>query len=70
MLRWIARLTRRGEDVTGDGVEAARRERKLSEKRLEETQVALIIPLRELRAENHIQPLIAEYVKRQRKRDK
>jgi hypothetical protein len=70
MLGWITRLRRRGEDVTSEDVEAAKRERQLSEERLADTRVALIIPLGELRAENHIQPLIAEYVKRQRKKDK
>jgi hypothetical protein len=57
--------TRRQHDL-----EAARREREISQQRLDDTHVAVIIPLRELRAENHITSLIQDAIRKRQVKDK
>jgi hypothetical protein len=64
---WGFKRKQSGEQVSHD-VDAARHERELSEQRLEDAQVAVIIPLRELREENHIMDLVSRRV-RKMKRD-
>lgn len=59
---WQARSSRHD-------VERARAERELSQQRLDDAQVAVIIPLRELRAENHIQDLVQRTFQRRPKED-
>jgi hypothetical protein len=54
---WRFRRRPTGEQVSRE-VEEARRERQLSERRLDETQVQLIVPLSALRRENHITELV------------
>lgn len=51
-------------------LETARREREISQKRLDEAHVAVIVPLRELRAANHITSLIQEAIKKHQEQDK
>ena len=44
--------------VSKSDVEDARRERELSQRRLEEAQIQVIVPLSALREENHITELV------------
>ena len=51
-------------------LEDARQERALSQRRLEETQVQVIVPLSALREENHITKLIQDSFKKRPKEER
>jgi hypothetical protein len=51
-------------------LERARQERVLSQRRFEEAQVQVIVPLSALREENHITDLIRESFQKRSKEDK
>lgn len=61
---------RDGDVMSASGLDEARRERERSEERLRDAQVTVLIPLAELRAENHIEGLIQQAFQRRPKEER
>lgn len=61
---------RDGDVMSTSGLDEARRERERSEERLRDAQVTVLIPLAELRAENHIEGLIQQAFQRRPKEER
>lgn len=64
-MRW--RKKKRHEE-RGNGVSEARAQREEAERRLAETEEHLAVPLKEIRRQNHIGPLIDELIERSARR--
>jgi len=69
LFRWWRCRKREGDMGEGAGVREARMAREEAEQRLAITQRELIIPLRDMHKENHVQPLINGLIQRRVRRE-